>query len=120
MDQTWDLEISRRMQDGVAVVAVRGRLGTDASGRMIESLLEVLAEGHRRILVDLERVDYVSSAGLLALDAAAGRVHQAGGTLVLCSLCEPVRLVFELAGLLSEFTVESSCAAGLERARAGT
>jgi anti-anti-sigma factor len=53
-------------------------------------------------------VDYISSAGLLALDAIAGRVHQAGGDLVLCGLVEPVRLAFDLSGLLPHFAVEPS------------
>ena len=45
-----------------------------------------------RVIIDLSKVDYVSSAGLLALDAAAGRMHTAAGLLVLCGLTEPVRL----------------------------
>jgi len=42
-------------------------------------------------------------------------VHEARGELVLCALSEPVRLVFDLAGLLSAFAIEPSCEAGLTR-----
>ena len=48
----------------------------------------------------------MSSAGLLALEAVSGRLHAAGGSLVVCGLAEPVRLVFDLAGLLPHFTIE--------------
>ncbi len=71
--------------------------------------------GERRVVVDLSGVDYASSAGLLALDAIAGRIHVAGGTLVLCGLAEPVRLVLDLAGLLPHFTIEASAAEGVAK-----
>lgn len=105
MDQTWKLNIQSEMSGDVLVLAVSGRLGTDAAGGFLEALLSVLLEGHRRILVDLEGVDYVSSAGLTVLAAVAGRAHADAASLILCGLREPVRLVFELAGLLPEFTV---------------
>jgi anti-anti-sigma factor len=60
-------------------------------------------------------VDYISSAGLLALEAVSGRVQQADGELVLCGLIEPVRLAFDLAGLLPHFAVEPSRELALTR-----
>ena len=99
------------------VLTVTGRLGVDTSGTLIEVLLEAMSDGNRRILVDLHGVDYMSSAGLLALDAAAGRMHQAGGVLVLCAACEPVRLVLEMSGILTDLPLEPSRATGLERLR---
>ena len=55
-------------------------------------------------MLDLECVDYISSAGLLALDAVLGRVHVSRAQLVLSGLTEPVRVAFELAGLLEHFS----------------
>ncbi len=117
MDHTWKLEIAQEMHDGVMVVALGGRLGTDASGRLADTLLDAIRGGQRRILVDLEAVDYMSSAGLLALDAAATRMRESDGTIVLCAPCEPVRLALELAGLTTGCAVEPSRQAGLERLR---
>ena len=62
-------------------------------------------DGSRQLVLDLEGVDYVSSAGLLALDAVLGRVHVSQAQLVLCGVTEPVRVAFELAGLLEHFLV---------------
>ena len=117
MLDTWKLNVRWDIQDSVTVVTVGGRLGCESSGTLIETLLDVVGQGHQRILIDLGQVDYVSSAGLLALDAAGGRIHEAGGILGLCGLCEPVRLVLELAGLLEELVVEPSREAGLARMR---
>jgi anti-anti-sigma factor len=105
---TWSLRIDRATVGDVHVFAAAGRLGTLSSGDLIERLMEAIKSGARRVVVDLTAVDYISSAGLLALDAIAGRVHQAGGDLVLCGLVEPVRLAFDLSGLLPHFAVEPS------------
>lgn len=117
MDATWKLRIGREVQAGTAVITLTGRIGSEASGQLMDALNQTIDEGHRRILVDLERVDYVSSAGLLALDAAAGRLYGVGGALVLCAVCEPVRVVLDMAGVLTDLPVEPSKEAGLARLR---
>jgi len=114
---TWKLTIGRESSDGVAVLRVEGRLGTASSGDLIGAIVGAIESGDRRLLIDLAGVDYVSSAGLLALDAASGRMHVAGGTLVLCGLTEPVRLALELSGLLPHFIVDGSKDDGLARLR---
>ena len=95
---TWSLRIDRSVVGQVHVFAPAGRLGTLSSGDLIEALIAAVNGGARLVIVDLAAVDYVSSAGLLALDAVSGRVQAAGGELVLCGLVEPVRLAFDLAG----------------------
>ena len=116
---TWSLRIDRSMVDGVHVFAPAGRLGTLSSGELIEALVSAIKDGGRLVLVDLAAVDYISSAGLLALDAVSGRVQAAGGTLVLCGLVEPVRLAFDLAGLLPHFAIAPSRDLVIARLAAG-
>ena len=101
----WPLSIAIERVDGVTIVVPRGRLGTLSSGELIQALVDVIREGSRQLVLDLEGVDYISSAGLLALDAVLGRVHVSQAQLVLCGVTEPVRVAFELAGLLEHFLV---------------
>jgi anti-anti-sigma factor len=110
---TWTLRVRREVVAGVAVLRVHGRLGTAASGELLEAIVDAIRAGDRRLVLDLEGVDYASSAGLLVLDAAAGRMHEAGGELVLCAVSEPLRVVLDLAGLLPHVTVEPSVGAAL-------
>ena len=116
---TWSLTIAREVEGGVAIVGVAGRLGIASSTRLIEALTETLDAGHRRIVVDLGGVDYASSAGLMALDAVAGRVHEIGGALVICALGEPVRVVLDVSGLLPEFVIEATRTEAVARLTAG-
>jgi anti-anti-sigma factor len=113
----WPLSIHAERCDGVLVLAPCGRLGTVSAGDLIEVIVDALAAGERLLVVDLAGVDYISSAGLLALDAVLGRLHQAGGQLVLASLTEPVRLACDFAGLLPHFDVEPARDAAIERLR---
>ena len=117
MNDAWKLDIGREILDGVVVITVVGRLGAGHSGRLLDPVLAALAEGERLILIDLGGVDYLSSPGLMTLDAAAGRVHDAGGRLALCALAEPVRMALELSGLLGEFTVADTRADGVAALR---
>ena len=118
MDDTWRLSIRQELEAGIVVLAVAGRIGSAASGQLMDALIRAANDGHRRILVDFAGVDYVSSAGLLAIDAAAGRLYGDGGALVLCAVCEPVRVVLDMAGILGDVPVEPTREAGLARLRA--
>jgi anti-anti-sigma factor len=104
----WTLDIAHDSCDHIRVLVVSGRLGVAGSSRLADTLKAELASGHTRILVDLAGVDYLSSAGLLMLRQAAASAREREARLVLCRLPEPVRLAFDLAGLLGEFTIEAS------------
>jgi stage II sporulation protein AA (anti-sigma F factor antagonist) len=116
---TWQLRCQRQVEEDVLVLTVAGRIGAASAPQLIEALVAAVEGGDRRILVDLGGVDYLSSAGVIALEATAGRVYAAGGRLVLCDLAEPVRLALQLAGRLGDFDVARSRAAGIERLREG-
>jgi len=100
----WPLTIVRDDVGEVAVFVASGRLGTLTSGDLIEALATAIQNGARRLVLDLSAVDYLSSAGLLALDAIQGRLHMVRGDMVLCGITEPVRMAFDLSGLLPNFT----------------
>ncbi len=111
----WTLEIACDTSEGVRILRVSGRIGVAASSLLAQALRDELEVEQTRILVDLEGVDYVSSAGLRALQEAAASARDRGARLALCRLSEPVRVAFDLAGLTGEFAIEASCEAGVAR-----
>ena len=114
---TWALRLRCELDGDVLVVRMTGRLGTAASGEVVEAIASAIDQGHRRIVCDLSGVDYASSAGLLALDAVNDRMLAAAGRLVLCNPSEPVCLALEFAGLLDVFSMERSREAAVSEAR---
>ena len=113
----WSLAVDRHAEDDVVVLVLRGRIGSLSAAALTDAASREIQDGRLRVLIDLADVDYISSAGLDALQAMAGRIHASGGTVVLCALTEPVRIVFDLAGMLSSFTLAPTRAAGMARLR---
>lgn len=107
------MNIQQIDRDGVTIVAPSGRIDTTTSGLLEEAFRRSVDAGARSLLVDLEQVDYISSAGLRVFLVLAKRMRDLQGRLVLCGMTGPVRQVFQLAGFLPLFRVERSQDAAL-------
>lgn len=90
------------------VVSPIGRLDTIAAPDFGKVLDEVIAGGEKRIIVDFKNVEYISSAGLQSILAAAKKLETTGGRLDLASLKGPVLEVFEISGFTSIFKIYQS------------
>jgi anti-anti-sigma factor len=104
----WRLTVGNEHQNGVLVVAPAGRIAAASVGLLERAFAEAIAHGTRQLVLDLEGVDYISSAGLQAIDAFVARLHATDAMLVVCGVADAVRLTFDLAGLLPRMTVEPS------------
>jgi anti-sigma B factor antagonist len=98
------LEITQREMNGIYLLALKGRLvlGQESGGlrAMIDNLL---ASGVTRIVINLEHVNYVDSAGLGALIEMHRKTKAKGGSLKLCNLGPNLRRALEIAQLLPIF-----------------
>jgi anti-anti-sigma factor len=93
----------------VVIARFGGNLDTNTSPAAQNTLNELIEKGSTKILVNLEKVDFVSSAGLRILLATAKRLSGAGGSLRITNLNETVFEVFEISGfstILDVFSTE--------------
>jgi bifunctional UDP-N-acetylglucosamine pyrophosphorylase/glucosamine-1-phosphate N-acetyltransferase len=90
----------------VAIVDVAGRLtlGDPSSefGRVIDQLSR---SGHKHVIVNLERVEYIDSSGMGALVEGAARLRSREGELKLCGVGEKVVSHLRTANLDSTFEI---------------
>jgi anti-sigma B factor antagonist len=99
-----NLRIERTDAGGAAVVALRGELDLEAGPVLRQALLEAIDEQPgRRVVVDLEGVDFVDSVGLGMLVGGLKRARTTGGDLVLVATGRNVLRVLELTGLTRVF-----------------
>ena len=70
-------------------------------------------DGCGRLLLDLEKVAYVSSAGLRVFLMLAKQSRAAGGRLALCSLAPEVKEVFDISGFTALFMLLPDRVSGL-------
>ena len=119
MKLRWPLRINEERRDGALVLALAGRLGAASAVHLEAAVTEAVGRRDVCLVIDLGGVDYISSAGLKALAAAANLCAHAQGGLALCGLGEPVRIALDLGGMLADFPVESSRDRALARVSAG-
>ena len=89
----------------VDLLVVKGRVDSSNASDLGEKFTRQIDSGSTNLVVDLEGVEYMSSAGLRELVTALKRVKQDGGDLRLCNPSERVREVLDLAGLSSIFAI---------------
>lgn len=98
------LEITQRETNGIYLLALRGRLvlGDESIG-LRTTVDNLLSSGAKRIVINLEHVDYVDSAGLGSLIEMHRNTKAKGGRLKLCSLGPNLKRALEIARLLPIF-----------------
>ena len=99
------MEISERKVGDVCVVGLNGRLDSGTSDSLAQRLHQLIDGGERRLVIDAEKLDYISSTGLRVLLVAAKRLKTADGKIVLSSLKPHILEVFEIAGFKSIFPI---------------
>jgi anti-sigma B factor antagonist len=90
------------------VLAVKGEIDVYSAPRLRERLVELVSEGHRQIIVDLEGVDFLDSTGLGVLVGGLKRLRTNGGDLSLVCTQPRILKVFEITGLTTVFSIATS------------
>jgi anti-sigma B factor antagonist len=97
------------------VLSVKGEVDVYSAPRLREKLVELVSEGHRQIVADLEGVDFLDSTGLGVLVGGLKRLRSHDGDLTLVCTQPRILKVFEITGLTSVFKIGPS----VEAATAG-
>lgn len=112
------MDIVTSKEQEFSVVAINGRLDAVTSPELEKSCSALIEQGQNRLILDLTALDYVSSAGLRSVLAAAKKAKAAGGTLVLCGLSGLVQEVFTISGFDSFLPVYDDVAAACQAGNA--
>ena len=108
------MQISVKTTNEVKVLAFEGRLDTGTSPDAQQQLTRLIEEGETKILVNLEKVDYISSAGLRVLLVVAKQLKTTDGELRICSLNKVVKEVFDISGFDMILPISASESEALE------
>ena len=102
------MEISLDDVGGVCVVTLKGRLNVTTTAELEKTFSTLLSENKTKVLLDFRQLEYISSAGLRVLLAAAKQFKKVSGRIVLSSLVPSVKQVFEISGFTSIFPIFST------------
>ena len=98
------LNIEKRIENGSALYLLEGRLDTNSAAGLEKDLKETLT-GLTELTLDLEKLDYISSAGLRLL-LSARKTMDGRGPMKLVHVGEAVMTILETAGFLSYLNIE--------------
>jgi anti-sigma B factor antagonist len=99
------MEISTKPLKRVEVISVSGRVDSSTAPEFEQALKGALDAGRHHIVLDLQNVDYMSSAGLRAMVAALKTARRHNGDVRVANPSARVTEVLQLAGLTSIFEV---------------
>ena len=108
------MDITSKKNDKALVITADGRLDTTTASGFESRCLEMISAGDKNIVIDLQGIEYISSAGLRSILSVGKKVRADGGNLVFCNLKGMVREVFEISGFSSIFTIHDTREKALE------
>jgi len=103
------LKLTNREVDGISVVALEGRIVLgEESNALREKVKSLLAGGKKNIVLNMDNVTYIDSAGLGTLVASHHSAKTQGAALKLSNLGSKFQEVLQVTKLLTVFDVYDS------------
>ncbi|WP_341525633.1 STAS domain-containing protein [Nostoc sp. UHCC 0302] len=93
------------MREQVKVIKLSGNLNATTSQEFRHNITQVIENGAKVVLVDFQDVTFMDSSGLGALVLAFKTLRAADSKLVVCSINEQVRILFELTNMDKVFEI---------------
>ena len=92
----------------VAIMTVKGRVDSSTAPELDSALAKLLSNNQNKIVLNLQAVDYLSSAGLRALVSALKGAQESGGDVRLASVSQPIEVILRTVGMMQMFKMYPS------------
>ena len=102
------MEIIEEKQNDISIFRLSGRLDSNTSTGLEEKILQAIENGSNKLIIDFKSLDYISSAGLRVLNKTTKKLKHTDGKLVLCSMADYIKEVFEITGFDSFLPIVTS------------
>jgi anti-anti-sigma factor len=93
------------MNPHVKIIALNESFNINTSQNFHQTIKEVITNEIKIVLIDFQGVTFMDSSGLGALVLSFKTLQESGIKMVMCSINEQVRMLFELTGMDSVFTI---------------
>ena len=99
------MEIAEKIIGDICIISISGRIDTVTSKDVEAKLDGAIGERKKKMIINLAKMDYISSVGLRVLLAALKKQRQNQGSLQLASLQPLVQNIFRITGLDEVFQI---------------
>ena len=108
------MKITSSVQKDILVIALKGKImGGPESSEFHDKLKEAIAEGQRKVIVDLGEVEWMNSSGLGLLISGFTTLRNAGGEMKLARATDKIESLLVITKLNSVFETHSDVNAAL-------
>jgi len=103
------MDIKERVVDGVSVLDLSGKIVLgEGDGQIRDRIKDLLADGQRKILLNLGDITYIDSSGLGALISCYTTTKREGGQLRLVNLTKRIQDLLAITKLITVFDTYES------------
>ncbi len=98
------LNITKNLDDKKLTVHLEGRLDTTTAPQLEESMKESI-NGVTELVMDFEKLEYISSAGLRVL-LSCQKIMSKQGSMKVIHVSDLIKEIFEVTGFIDILTIE--------------
>ena len=109
------MELNHLQEGEITIITIKGRLDAATAPVADNAIKKIMEEDCRRVLFNLDDLEYLSSGGLRVILGVAKEIKRNEGKLVLCSLNQFVKEIFEVSGFESLIPIEDTVESGIKR-----
>ncbi|MCP4399335.1 MAG: STAS domain-containing protein [bacterium] len=92
----------------IVMIRIKGPLDTVAAYAFQEKMEELIASGVYKFIINLEQLDYISSAGIGVFPGVSQTLKNHQGDIVFTHVSAKTIKLFEMIGLTSLFTIRET------------
>ncbi len=101
-------------KDQACVISIEGRIDTTNYNEFESKVNEVAGVNTKFIVLNCEKMNYISSSGLRVFLILQKKMMASGGVLKICCLQPTIKEIFDISGFSSIFTIAENCEKALE------
>jgi anti-sigma B factor antagonist len=103
-----DLDIETTQRGGATVLRVQGEIDVYTAPRLRQKLVDLVDAGDTRIVVDMEKVEFLDSTGLGVLVEGLKRIKSKDGSFSIVVTQDKILKIFDITGLSKAFSIYGS------------
>ncbi len=95
--------IQTSVENGLSVITIEGFVDAHTAPQFENAIQSEIEAGRNRVIVNCEKLNYISSAGLGVFMSFIEEVREIGGDIKICGLTPKVKHTFEILGFQDIF-----------------
>lgn len=107
--------IQTSIENGLSIISIDGFVDAHTAPQFENAIQSEIDAGRNRILVNCEKLNYISSAGLGVFMSFIEEVREQGGDIKICGLVPKVKHTFEILGFQDIFDMLDDQPSAIER-----